>query len=108
MSFTKQTCEASGGVWIADAEVCTDKPQGQTGNQQQTGSGTKFGQTYFGGLISGIFGNLATGFGVGAGQSLNPQTQQPQIINERRDNTLVIVVIAVVVIGVVLITMKKK
>lgn len=77
--------------------------QTQTGQQQP-----KFGQTYFGGLLTGIFGNLATGFGIGAGQSLNPQTQQPQIINERRDNTLVIVIIAVVVIGVVLITMKKK
>jgi hypothetical protein len=80
MSFTKVTCEASGGVWVPDAEVCTNKPQGQTGNQQQTGNGTKFGQTYFGGLLSGILGNLSLGFGQGAGQSLNPQ--QPQVIQQ--------------------------
>lgn len=97
------------GTYMAGNGQCVNDITGNVVNQTQTNQQSpKFGQTYLGGLISGIFGNLATGFGVGAGQSLNPQTQQPQIINERRDNTLVIVIIAVVVIGVVLITMKKK
>jgi hypothetical protein len=106
MSFTKVTCEASGGVWVPDAEVCTNKPQGQTGNQQQTGNGTKFGQTYFGGLLSGILGNLSLGFGQGAGQSLNPQ--QPQVIQQpARDNTILIVIIAVVVVGIVILMNRR-
>jgi hypothetical protein len=67
----------------------------------------KFGQTYFGGLLTGILGNLSLGFGQGAGQSLNPQ--QPQVIQPpQRDNTIVIVVIAVVVVGIVILMNRKK
>lgn len=87
--------------------ICVQNP---VSNQQQTQTGQqqpKFGQTYVGGLLSGIFGNLATGFGIGAGQSLNPQ--QPQIVQpQQRDNTIVIVVIAIVVIGIVILMNRKK
>ena len=77
-------------------------------NQNQTQQpGTKFGQTYFGGLLSGILGNLSLGFGQGAGQSLNPQ--QPNVIQPpQRDNTIVIVIIAVVVVGIVILMNRKK
>jgi hypothetical protein len=66
-----------------------------------------FGATYFGGLLTGILGNLSLGFGQGAGQSLNPQ--QPQVIQQPpRDNTIVIVIIAVVVVGIVILMNRKK
>jgi len=77
-------------------------------NQTQTQqTNTKFGQTYVGGLLTGLFGNLALGFGQGAGQSLNPN--QPQVIQQpQRDNTIVIVIIAVVVVGIVILMSRKK
>lgn len=77
----------------------------QPTNNQQTGGG--FGNSYFGGLLSGILGNLSLGFGQGAGQSLNPQ--QPQVIQQPpRDNTIIIVIIAVVVVGIVVLMNRKK
>jgi len=67
----------------------------------------KFGESYLGGLLTGILGNLSLGFGQGAGQSLNPQ--QPQVIQQpQRDNTIVIVIIAVVVVGIVILMNRKK
>lgn len=79
-------------------------PIAQTNTQQPGGN---FGNSYFGGLLSGILGNLSLGFGQGAGQSLNPQ--QPQVIQQpQRDNTIVIIIIAVVVVGVVILMSRKK
>lgn len=67
----------------------------------------KFGDSYFGGLLAGVLGNLSLGFGQGAGQSLNQQ--QPNIVQPpQRDNTIVIVIIAVVVVGIVILMNRKK
>lgn len=93
-----QSCAKTGQLFNPATQKCQ-------GNIQQPG--TKFGDSYFGGLLSGILGNLSLGFGQGAGQSLNPQ--QPQVIQQpQRDNTLVIVIIAVVVVGIVILMNRKK
>ena len=95
---TPQSCAKEGKLFNPNTQKCQ-------GNIQQPGS--KFGETYLGGLLSGILGNLSLGFGQGAGQSLNPQ--QPQVIQQpQRDNTIVIVIIAVVVIGIVILMNRKK
>ena len=95
-----------------------NQPQTNTTNPPNLVTGVKdgptsdpnklpFGATYFGGLLSGILGNLSLGFGQGAGQSLNPQ--QPQVIQQPpRDNTIIIVIIAVVVIGIIILMNRKK
>ena len=95
---TPQSCAKEGKLFNPNTQKCQ-------GNIQQPGS--KFGETYLGGLLSGILGNLSLGFGQGAGQSLNPQ--QPQVIQQpQRDNTMVIVIIAVVVFGIVILMNRKK
>jgi len=96
--ITPQSCAKEGKLFNPATQQCQ-------GNIQQPG--TKFGETYFGGLLSGILGNLSLGFGQGAGQSLN--SQQAQVIQQPpRDNTIIIVIIAVVVIGIVILMNRKK
>lgn len=106
MSWTKATCEATGDTWNEEAKICVKNTSG-TNTQQPGNQKPNFGETYLGGLLSGILGNLSLGFGQGAGQSLNPQ--QPNVIQPpQRDNTIVIVIIAVVVVGIVILMNRKK
>jgi hypothetical protein len=97
----------TGQYFSSPQGICVPNPSSNQQQTQQNQQQPKFGQTYFGGLLTGILGNLSLGFGQGAGQSLNPQ--QPQVFQQPpRDNTIVIVIIAVVVVGIVILMNRKK